>query len=359
MCTTLDVFNDANKEWLGAQRVLVVGVGSIGRRHFGNLSRLSSLGGLAAAANATSDKLPASASGYRLYTSLVEAIVEFRPTIGVVANASPGHVSAARALAEIGAHIFVEKPVSDQVDGVEALIATCRSRSLTTMVGYVLRFSPAVVKTRALLQQGAIGRPLFLTADVGQFLPDWRPGSDYRLGVSARRELGGGALLELSHEIDYVRWMLGLPECVSAVMSRSGLIDVDVEDSVDALLSYPQGARARIHLDFLERGKSRRCRIVGSEGTIETDLVAGTVSLLTSEANTPTVETPAASSPYLSEMFDFLKAAAEGRASAVPFEEGLATLQLVDAIRRSAGQGGAPNLVSGNVKMQHEQECDS
>jgi predicted dehydrogenase len=332
--------------WLAEQRVLVVGVGSIGRRHFDNLRRLPPLGGLAAAANSPFDRLPDDAADYRLYGSLAEALAEFRPTIGLVTNASPAHVVTAQALADVGAHLFIEKPVADRFDGIEALTTTCRTRSLTTMVAYTLRFVASVARTRALLQNGVVGRPLFLAADVGQYLPDWRPGSDYRAGVSARRDLGGGVLLELSHEIDYVRWMLGEPDAVFAVASRSGVIDVDVEDSADALLSYATGARARIHLDFLERGKSRRCRIVGTEGTIETDLIAGTVSVTTVAAPTPVVETPVAQDPYMNELIDFLAAAAEGRASSNPLEDGVRTLRLVEAIRCSAARNAPVSLAS-------------
>lgn len=332
MSVALAEFDSLHRTWLSHQRVLVVGLGSIGRRHFANLRQLGSLGALGACS--ASGRLPEDAADCRLYGSLDEAIMDFRPTIGFVANAAPAHISAAAKLAAAGAHLFIEKPISDSVAGIDELIAAGGGR--TTMVGYTLRFVPAVMRTRELLLQGAIGRPLFLTADVGQFLPDWRPGSDYRLGVSARRDLGGGVLLELSHEIDYVRWMLGEPESVIAITGRSGVLDIDVEDSADVLLGFPQGARARIHLDFLEQGKSRRCRIVGTEGTIETDLVAGTVQLTALRLANAQLETPEPADPYARQMCDFLAAAAAGRPSAIPLAEGLATLELVETIRRSA-----------------------
>lgn len=315
------------------RRGLVVGLGSIGRRHLGNLGESGVAAVAAVSASATPADIP---SGVALYRDLGAAIAEFRPDIAVIANASPAHVSTAHLLADAGAHLFIEKPLSDRMDGIASLLEKCERRRLVTLVAYTLRFLPVMLRTRQLLP--LIGAPLFLSADVGQYLPDWRPNQDYRQGVSARRDLGGGALLELSHEIDYVRWLLGEPDSVFAATSRSGLIEVDVEDSADLLLSY-SGARARIHLDFLERGKSRRCRIVGSEGTLETDLIAGTVSLLKAGASEPVMERPAAADPYKASLAHFLDCAATGATTAAPLADGAATMRLIEAARRAAEKG--------------------
>lgn len=328
------------------RRGLVVGLGSIGRRHLSNLreSGLEAIG--VVSAGATQADLP---SGVMLYRDLAAAIAAVRPDIAIVANASPGHVASAQALAEAGAHLFIEKPLSDQMTGVDRLAETCARQQLVTLVAYTLRFLPVMLRTKALLP--TIGTPLFLSADVGQYLPDWRPGQDYRQGVSARRELGGGALLELSHEIDYVRWLLGDPGSVFAAMSRSGLIEIDVEDSADLLLLYP-GARARIHLDFLERCKSRRCRIVGAQGTLETDLIAGTVSLHMAGAAHAEVEKPAAADPYNAALAHFLDCVAQGTASRIPLADGAATLNLIEAARRSAETGAKVTLAPGAAGAQ-------
>lgn len=318
-------------------RSLVVGLGSIGRRHLGNL-RDGGISAIAAvSASASQDSLP---PGVVLYRDLSEAISDFRPEIAIVANASPAHVATAQALAEGGCHLFIEKPLSDRSAGIDALAQTCTRNSLVTLIAYTLRFLPVMQRTKALLP--AIGAPLFLSADVGQYLPDWRPAQNYRQGVSARRDLGGGALLELSHEIDYVRWLLGEPNTVFAMTGHSGLLEIDVEDSADLILGYA-GTRARIHLDFLERGRSRRCRIVGSDGTLETDLVAGTVSLWKAGA-AAAIEKPAPADPYKISLAHFMACAAAGTPSCIPLMDGAATLALIEAARRSADTSTAVTL---------------
>ena len=77
------------------------------------------------------------------------------------------------------------------------------------MTAYNLRFLPSLQAYRERIQFGVIGKVLSVRCEIGQYLPSWRPGSDYRQAVSASRALGGGALLELSHEIDYLRWIFG------------------------------------------------------------------------------------------------------------------------------------------------------
>lgn len=316
-------------------RGLVVGLGSIGRRHLSNLASHEFEALAVVSSSATPNSLPA---GVSLYRNLKVAIQEHRPTFAIIANASPAHMQTALRLAEADAHLFIEKPLASDLEGADLLKKTCQKRELITLVGYSLRFLPILQRVRALLEQRVIGKPIFLSADVGQYLPDWRPGQDYRQTVSARRDLGGGALLELSHEIDYVRWLLGYPLSIFAMTSQSGLIEVDVEDTADILLNYGT-ARARIHLDFLERGKSRNCRIVGSEGTLQIDLIAGTINLLQAGSSVSLIEKPAVVDPYKVSLAHFLECIASRQASQIPLSDGIATMELIEAARHSAKTG--------------------
>jgi predicted dehydrogenase len=324
----------------------VVGLGSIGRRHLDNLLECEVGPVAVVSASANLGSLPA---GVMLYRDLAEAIDTFRPDFAVIANASPAHVPTAQILAEAGAHLFIEKPLADRMEGLAALIETCACNNLVTLVGYTLRFLPVMLRTRELLP--TIGTVHFLSAEVGQYLPDWRPGQDYRNAVSAQRKLGGGALLELSHEIDYVRWFLGEPDDVFAMLSQSGALEIDTEDSADLLLAYPH-ARARIHLDFLERGKHRRCRVTGSKGTLETDLIAGTISILRAGFSKTVVETPIPNDPYKASLEHFLACVAFGTPTRIPLADGAATLSLIEAARSSAQAGAVATLVLGNAEVQ-------
>jgi predicted dehydrogenase len=140
------------------------------------------------------------------------------------------HLSHAHEAAAAGAHLFIEKPLANTADGIPSLLAECRAKGLTVLVAYNFRFYPPLQILRDAVLSGRIGRVVSVRAEVGQYLPDWRPGADYRQGVTARAELGGGALLELSHEIDYIRWIIGEVTAVGARVARLGNLEIDVED---------------------------------------------------------------------------------------------------------------------------------
>src|SRR5690606_24335298 len=145
------------------------------------------------------------------------------------------------------------------------------------VVGYNLRFMPAANVVKDIIDSGKLGRISTAFSEVGQYLPDWRPNTDYRKGVSAQKYLGGGALLELSHELDYMLWFFGYFEEVSAIISSSGILDIDVEDTVDALFVNQVGATFHLHLDFLQRSPSRSLKVIGENGNLLWDLIKNEV----------------------------------------------------------------------------------
>src|SRR5262249_27512737 len=129
-----------------------------------------------------------------------------------------------------------------------------------------MRFHPAVAALRRALPR--VGRPLFARAQYGNYLPDMRPGTDYRTLYCARAEAGGGVILDAIHEIDYLVWLFGPIGRVSAEAGRIGNFEIDVEDYAGLHLTHRGGVRSEIHLDYLQRSKRRGCEIVGSEGTL-------------------------------------------------------------------------------------------
>ena len=113
--------------------------------------------------------------------------------------------------------------------------------------------------------------------EIGQYLPDWRPGTDYRTSVSAQRALGGGVLLELSHELDMLRWIFGEVDWLSGWIGRQGALEVDVEDCVMIQMGFSGGPVAQLGMDFLRRDTARTCTAIGTQGSLRWDAVAGRV----------------------------------------------------------------------------------
>ena len=224
---------------------------------------------------------------------------------------------------------------------MDELRTEVRSRGLTAAVGYNLRHWDPLRSVQRLVADGALGRVHGARAEVGQHLADWRPDTDYRTSVSARAALGGGALLELSHEVDYVTWILGEPVATSAVLSRSGRLDVDVEDTADLLIEYESGACASVHLDMLQRPAVRTARFHGDRGFIDLDLLDGRVRC-SNELEPPAkqaVVSVGLRGTYLAQVRDFLDAAGSGAEPAVPLDEGILTLEVLEAARLASAEG--------------------
>lgn len=332
-------------------RYVVVGTGSIGRRHIANLRRL------VPHAHITAVKLSTAVDAHtampdhadRIVGTLAEAAAGL-PHAAIIAGPATMHLAEAGALAEVGCHLMVEKPIADRLEGVDDLVALCKQRNLTLMVGYCLRFLPTLAALRNLVYSGAIGRVLSLHAEVGQYLPDWRPGMDYRRSVSSRAELGGGALLELSHEFDYVRWILGEPELVVASTSRLSDLEVDVEDSADILLTFPEkqgkpGPRATIHLDMFQRPACRQCKVIGSEGTAIMDCTAGSLRLYQVQTerwqDVVVPQFSARNDLYMTELRHFLQCIQTGAHPLVDGADARKTLAVALAAQASARTGRA------------------
>lgn len=318
---------------------LVVGTGSIARRHLGNLRSLFP-GVDIACVSASGRELQSgeAGAGIEVIPSLTAAL-ERRPALAVIASAAPAHVEQAAMLLEAGVPVFIEKPLADSLAAFEAKAGTLRAYRDRIDVGYNLRYLPAAQKLKRLLDDRLLGRVYSVAVEAGQYLPDWRPASDYRAGVSARRELGGGALLELSHELDYLLWLFGTFDTAYCVATNSGTFDIDVEDRVDALLKRRDGFTARIHLDFLQRTALRSCRVIGENGTLTWDLIGNSITLSGPGNREQVLFSDRAwdrNTMYLEELRRFVQVARGELAPAVGLEQGVAVLALVDALRRSA-----------------------
>lgn len=317
-------------------RVLLVGFGSIGKRHLNNLKLLNPQVKLVVLRSREGSNPIA---GCDVITD-IEAALDFQPQVAFICNPSNLHLSIATELARAGVHLFIEKPLSNNSDGLEEFMSVFRSTHIQVMVGYNLRFSESLCTLRELIRSKQYGRALHVTAEVGQYLPDWRPDSEYRNTVSARADLGGGALLELSHELDYMCWIFGEPICVSGQLLKVSDLDIDVEDLVLAHVAFNNEEAqisSTIQLDFLQRKPSRTCKVICEQATLIWDAIEDRVEALSEGSVSVEFQGDKDRNySYKQEVLHFIESINRGEEVPIPVEDGIKVLGLIHAIRQSS-----------------------
>jgi len=321
---------------------LIIGTGSIGQRHLRNLKVLRPEMQISILRSTPGVPSAYSVEGVQAHATL-EGALESPPDMVVLANPAPFHVKIAQACVDRGAHVLIEKPLADSLIGVDELLNSARNAGRVVLVAYNLRFHPALRRMRESLAAGEIGRLLSIQASVGQYLPDWRQDKDYRNSVSAQSCLGGGVLLELSHELDYVRWLGGEITSLSASGDHVSALEIDVEDCAEVTLHFACGAIGHVHMDMLDHAAQRVCRIVGSAGTLEWRNADRLLRLYrAADKSWQTLWSDNAfdsNQMYMDEMSHFLHCC-EGRESAcVTGADASRTLELVLAAKSSALSG--------------------
>ena len=319
-------------------RVLIAGVGSIGRRHLHNLRQLGLKDIHLYRTHPYSLK---DAPDLPVFTDLKKALEE-KPEAVIVSNPTAFHMEVAVAAARAGCHLFIEKPLAHSWNGVEELLSFIRDKHLIAMVGFDLRFDPGLCRVKNLIQQDCVGRLIAIHTQVGQYLPDWRTGEDYRDGMSAKSSTGGGVIFDLIHELDYSSWLFGPITRVVCFADKISSLEIETEDTASILLRFRNGAIGTVSLDYVQRVPSRSCRIIGEQGTILWDYYAQKVEWY-QHSNKSWEKFDYSgferNDRFLLEMRHFLACLKKEERPRVDVAEGSSVLQIALAAKRSASTG--------------------
>jgi predicted dehydrogenase len=245
----------------------VIGYGSIGKRHCRNLID----NGIE---NITLFRESGSGNDLNL-----EEIYDFDTFLNItfdfiiISNPTSLHFKYLKILLEKNINVFIEKPIVSNWLEYEAVKELVKNYSGFSMVAYNMRFHPVVMKVKNILEQNQIGKVYSTRFFVGQYLPDWRPNTDYRKSYSSINEMGGGVILDLSHEIDMARFLFGeVKSCFHAISTKISNLEIDTEDIAEIHYKSESNVIVSIHLDYLVRGYSRHFEIIGENARIIGDL---------------------------------------------------------------------------------------
>jgi predicted dehydrogenase len=256
--------------------ILIMGCGSIGQRHAKNAKNIGVENIILFDINLERIKgFAEEISTDLLYDSMDDLFVE-NPKIdaAVISTPSALHVDNAKLLAEHSINLFIEKPLSNTLDGINQLIKLIEEKNLTTMMGQSYRFHEGFIQLKKLLDTDVVGKIYHVNYYGGQYLPDWHPTMDYRKEYSARKELGGGVLLTtMSHMFDNIQWLFGDITDINGWKANLSDLEIDVEDSVFLLLKTQKNIIINTYFDFIQRCQQHKMIITGSEGHIEADFI--------------------------------------------------------------------------------------
>lgn len=318
---------------------LVVGCGSIGRRHLRNLRALGVPMLLAVDPREDRRRQAADEVGAVGCATLEEAL-DRKPAAVVVATPSALHIPAALEAAGRGCHLFVEKPLSHSLEGVDELIDLATRQCLVTMVGCNYRFDRSLNLVKRLIEEGAVGAVASVRAEFGLFLPAMHPYEDYRDFYASRAALGGGVILDRTHELDYLRWIFGEVADGTCLHAKRSDLDIDTEDVAELLVRFRSGVIGSIHLDFLQAEYRCVARVVGDRGVVEWSFNPQLVRAYThASGEWKTLlddPKPDVNEMYVEEMRYFLDAVAKGGPTCNDLAEGKKLLELLLSLKRAS-----------------------
>lgn len=318
-------------------KALVIGYGSIGKRHISNLSKFKNIE-ISVVTSRNSDNFLLK-NKCKLFKTIKDAIKEHYDFC-IISNASSLHMQSALMLATHGIHLFIEKPLSNSLSGINSLLKKSQKQKLITQIGCNLRFHPCIKEIKTILSKNKIGKVYSIQIENGSFLPNWHPDEDYRKSYAAQQKMGGGVVLTCIHEIDYLYWFFGKIHEVFSFTKKLSDLKIDCEDISSILMTVGKNITAEIHLDYFQQPPKRSCKIIGSSGTIVWNFESNTVKLYNSKQKKWTdiikVKKYDYNQMYVDELTHFINCVKNKKTSINPISDGIKTLKIALAIKKSS-----------------------
>ena len=321
--------------------ILVLGSGSVGKRHARNLKEL---GCQISCMDPRDDRLEEMAEEVELVSTFndhVEAIGAAKYQ-GVVIGSPPHvHVEQAEAALDSGFPVLLEKPVCPDLAGAETLARAAETSSAPLLMGYTWRWWPPLARVRQLLAERAIGDVRHVQFHMSAHLADWHPWERYQDFFMSQSALGGGALLDESHWIDLMLWLFGKPDTVSGRIEKISDLEIDSDDNVNLLFVYENGPRVTTHLDLYGRPHEKFIRFIGSDGTIFWSADPNEVRVghgWEQKWETESFDCER-NDMFVATAKEFLQVVDGAEPETCTIEDGVNVLQVIEAARKASAQG--------------------
>jgi predicted dehydrogenase len=220
----------------------------------------------------------------KVYESILKACKEVKFDVAIICTPTSNHFKDFIKVSKNNIpNIYIEKPICGSTKESLIIEKTKNELNLNVVIGYDLHFDLGLLKVKELLKENITGKVCSFQVEVGQYLPDWRIKEDYREGMSAKKALGGGVMLDLIHEFDYVNWLFGPIKSIFGKHNHISNLEIETEDVSLNIVETKNGVLGTILLDYLQKELSRSCKIIGDRGTVIWNYKKSNVSWMTND----------------------------------------------------------------------------
>jgi len=318
------------------KNILIIGLGSIGSRHLKIINQLRPEINVNLLRRKESKKNKLEKLANKIFFDIKEALKENLDAV-IISSPSSMHINQAINFIDLNIPIFIEKPISNSLEDFLKFKKLAEKNNALVLVGYVLRYSKILNEFKTLITKNIIGKHIYIDIKYSSFLPDWRKDTDYKNSVSSNNSLGGGVVLELSHEIDYANWLFGPFNELKAIRNNTNQLEIDVEDIVKIIAINKNKCLINIHLDFSSKIPERYCCLNGSEGFIKLDFIQNKISSklnIEKEIKSYKIESNY-NEMYIKQMEHFFKCIEQNISPRITLEESTEIMRIIDICKSS------------------------
>lgn len=248
-------------------RILIIGGGSIGKRHIKNLKLL---GYEEICCFKRKEDYQFEKEFEVKVVHSIQASADFKPDVVFVCTPNNLHIDGINFGAVNNAHIFIEKPFVTDIEHYNKAKEILNDYKKVFFIGYMLRYHEQIVMIKKILNENIIGSVFSARFEFGSFLPNWHPNEDYKISYASQTKMGGGVLNTISHEIDLIYYFFGLPASIYAKKYNFSILDIDADEQCDAIFGYKDKS-VSLHLDMLQKKYHRTISITGENGKLTWD----------------------------------------------------------------------------------------
>ena len=316
--------------------ILIIGFGSIGKRHLKIIKKIRPKIKVNLLLRPISLKqIKDQKLLNKTFTNIKDALDEGADA-AIIASPANLHIEHSIEVLKAKIPVLIEKPISNNLGNCSELKKLMQSNNCLVTVGYVLRHSKILNKFKEIINESHIGKSLYAEIKCGSYLPDWRKDKDYRESVSAKSSLGGGVLLELSHEINYANWLFGPFKNIKSISINSEHLEINVEDIAKIIAINNNNFLVNIHLDFCSDSNERYCKVYGNLGFINLDFNNHLITIKKNDSKeTLKIEVDENyNDMYVNQINDFLNCIENNSNPIVTIDDALDTLKLISESNR-------------------------